>query len=191
MSDFEKTRNLGDTSRFTPLYIIQMFLDILHYSNKNIIMPEVLLESHPSIEEKLREDLKEIDEIANSGNHDQIIKLMNTYCSLNTKFDVMSRYGVVIYLLFGYAKENINDVGTFASIKFRHLVNQAVVKDLIPFNLDIMHGDHYWTSIFNYIFTYILYVKTKHLCLFEHSVMDFKPSIRRSNDMKNDYIFNY
>jgi len=44
-----------------------MFLEMKYYCDPHIIIPEVLLESDPNIEETLRQDLKRIDLIASSG----------------------------------------------------------------------------------------------------------------------------
>jgi len=61
-----------DTSRFTPLYIIQMYIDMVHYPDGHIIIPGALLECDPTIEENLCLKLKEIDKIANSGGSEKI-----------------------------------------------------------------------------------------------------------------------
>jgi len=65
---------MSNTSRFTPLYVTRMFIEMIYYSNKDLIIPDVLLECGPTYEDSLCQDLEEINEIANSGNTEKIIK---------------------------------------------------------------------------------------------------------------------
>jgi len=188
---------MTDALRFTPLYVIQIFIDIPYYSHKNIINSEALLESDPTIEENLRQDLKEIDEIANSGDFEQIIKFVTTAGSTISKPNVLCRrYNKMYTVLFYYVGNNkhIYDLDTFMKhVRMPHIINHEVVKDLRPVKIDILCGEYYFESIFVFIFSYILYVKTKRLNLFEHTQINFTliPTIYCSREMEHTFIFSY
>jgi len=185
---------MSDTLRFTPLYVIRIFLDVLYCSNKNIIIQEALLEFDPSIEENLRQDLKKIDEIANSGDSEKIIKIVTDYFFLGNIFNVIRRYCKISLALFEYDEKYICDLDSFVkSMKFPYLVNHDVVKDLMPFNLRIMNGEYYWWSILGCIFRYILYIKTKHLKLFDKNELYLVPCPRYHSPVSMDpgFIFEY
>jgi len=189
--------NMSNTSRFTPLYVVRIFLDILHYSHKNIIIPEALLESDPTIEKNLRNDLQKIDELANSGDSDQIIKFVVETVPMKNKLnDLLSRYSEMHSILFNYVgnDKHIDELDTFMShVGVSHIINRDVVKDLMPVKIDILSGEYFFHSIFICIFRYILYVKTKHLNLFEQTQINFtpKPTIYCSREMEHTFIFNY
>jgi len=191
---------MSDTSRFTPLYFVKMFLDHLYYQNKNIIIPEAFLESHPLFEENLQQDLKSIDELAKSNNREKIIEFAMKGSSMKSEMKIFSRYFPVIGDLFVHMNDSEEDerrtnINTFVQcFKLPNIINRDVMKDLMPVRPLIMNGDYHWVSIFFCIFDYILYTKTKHLCIFEGNKMDFTPKSihdKTPSEMKNDFIFNY
>jgi len=181
-----------DTSRFTPFYVIKMFLDILHYSNKNIIVPEVLLESGPTLEKVLRKDLEKINTIASSGDAQEIIKYVTTQTFSDTYNH--DRYCDLTNALFRTGQHYVCfDLETFMKhIELPNIINQDVIKDYFPLRSYILCGNFSWTSVLNCVFRYILYMKTKHLALFEECNINFRPETSDvACDMKDDFIFNY
>jgi len=192
------------SDRFTPLYVIKIFLDMLYHQNKNIVIPEALLECSSFVEEHLREDLRKIDSIANSGD----VKKINTYLTskYNITYDteICTRYDTIYSVLFcgmerdfyenaEYVYENAEDF--MSDFKTPSVINYDVLKDLIPTRRFMMSGIYEWGSIFDCIFKYILYTKTKHLCLFDQSKLCFKPLFLSwclyVDTMEDDFIFNY
>jgi len=158
---------MSDSLRFTPLYVIQIFLDILYFSNENIVIPEALLESHPSIEENLRQDLRKIDEIADLEAVEQIIKFVTTSKSFMFRFKVACRYDKIFDALHGineaYSDDleilekngcvNPNDLETFIKhFNNSNILNRDVLRDLLPFRFDIMIGGYAWSVIIDCIF---------------------------------------
>jgi len=187
---------MSDTPRFTPLYVIRIFLDFLYYRNKNLVIPEAFLESDPTFEECLCQDLKEINEIANLGDSDQIIKFVTEIGSLHTIFNVERRYGKIYKILFKFhlSQTMVDDVESFMkNVRVPDVINCDILRDLMPAQTLIMYGDHQWGEIFDCIFRYILYVKTKHLIIFDQAKLNFRPEklVNHIDEMKNDHMFNF
>jgi len=187
---------IEDTSRFTPLYVIQMFLEILyHQQGTHIIIPEGLLECGPEIEENLIQDLEKISVIAGSGDSKEISKHITQFRPFDMIFRIQTRYDALFQTLF-CSNTSIAICGTFESfmsrMKHPNIINHDVLKDLIPVPSNIIHGAYEWDTIFNGIFRYILYLKTKHLQLVNKDELYFRPMCFRHPDpMTNDFIFNY
>jgi len=189
---------MSNTSRFTPLYVVKMFLEILYYRHKNIILPQAFLESELNFEEDLHQDLKKIDMIASSGDSKKIIKLVRNDDLLLKELKTPAKYSITTRLsplLRGHRICLCHDLDTFMQyIETPQLINCDAVSDLIPIRSDIMRGDYYWQSVFSCVFRYILFVKVKHLNLFK-SEINFVPSREGGreplDEMKNDYIFDY
>jgi len=174
-----KARSLcDDTSRFTPLYVIKMFLDALHFQNKNIIIPEALLECGNDFEENLRQDLKEIGVIADSNNRENLVKYVTEPYLLTNIFYIFRRYSELVRILFGsrncLSKDHKTLEDFMREVNFPTIINRDVVKDMMPVSSHIICGRYYWKRIFCCIFRYILYTKTKHLGLFEQTTIDFR-----------------
>jgi len=183
-----------DTSRFTPLYIIRMFLEMRYYRNKHMFFPEVILESAPQIEEGLRQVLKKIDAITDAEPKEIIKHIKKKYL---IKFDNIYAFNTALRnVLSGYKtlpriSENLEEFLSY--IDFPSVVNHDVMKDLLPIDTNIMEGEYGRSSIFDCIFRYILYLKTKHLGLFNDIWINFKPIALDYNkdEMDESYIFTY
>jgi len=196
-----------DTLRFTPLYIIKIFLDI-KYENKNIVIPEVLLELVPGLEETLRNTLNKIDLIAR-GNPKEIIKYMSHDRFLCTEFGVINEYKKLREILFvdtQYTSSTVcddlntsstvcDDLNTFLKlINHPTIINHDAVKDLIPIAPKIMLGcNHGSLNIFGSVFKYVLYLKIKDLSCWKkneivfHSVNILSPGL----SLPDEIFFNY
>jgi len=175
-----------------------MFLDVVYYPNKNIIIPEVFLESNPTFEENLCKTIKETDIIANSGDAQRIFEYLIQVRSLRNELELYGKYDGVMNILFSLkhkVNERCNKIEIFMShIKYPNIINCDVVKDLMPVAPIIMFGNYNWVSTFECIFRYILYVKTKHLHLLKDvTKINFKPMCEDDNfdEMENNFLFNY
>jgi len=187
---------MSDASRFTPLYVTQMFLEMKYCSYKNLIIPEVLLECGPNYENNLRRDLKEIDSIANSGDLEKIYDLVTSRFTIMVDFDVRNRYDDVPNALFKSVHTRVIRGESPEELKKRlalsNIINQDVLKDLVPEKI-MMSGYYEWHSVFSCIFRYILYVKTTHLNIFEQNNMNFRPNPVHDgvDPIEPGYVFNY
>jgi len=191
---------MSDASRFTPLYVTRMFLDMLHFHNKNIIIPEAFLECGPTYEENLRHDLMVIDVIANSGDTQRIIDfVMTNYLMLN-RFDIETRYGEITFVLcFNYTpvdetfagskREPIDFNAFMQNWKYPNVINQDVAKDLTHFDRHTTDYRYGYQSSFDCVFRYILYAKTKHLGIYKQNLIDFNPDDSRG--IAPNFLFNY
>jgi len=74
------------------LYVTRILLDLLYYENKNIVIPEAVLECSSTYEDALREDLKGINAIANSGDLETITKCVIEKEFLTEQFKIRHRY---------------------------------------------------------------------------------------------------
>jgi len=179
-----------DTSRFTPLYIIKMMLDI-KYENKNIIIPEVLLELVSGLEEQLRRDLGKINFIAGSD-PEKLIEYIKNNDLIIDEFAVSRGYAELRWVLLCSScasNEICNDLSTFlAYVKHPLIINQDVIRDLIPVTPMIMFGCNYETrDILANIFRYMIYLKTKDSPCFGKNKIIFK-SIA---SIPREIFFNY
>jgi len=187
--------------RFTPLYVIQMFLEIKYGSNSCIFIPEALLESDPETENTLREHLRKIDIIANSDDSFEIIRCLIEENFMTKKFDTEKKYDQLTDTLMEFRRghgfdvcKNLNDF--LECIQNPHVINCDVVKDLMPIKLEIMFGSYYWISILRNIFKYILYLKIKHLDLVSEIEIKFPLSKTIHNPpgrfvLNDNYMFDY
>jgi len=200
MSDPTKSQSPCDTLRFTPLYVTRMFIEMCYYLNKNLIIPEALLECGPTFESSLLQDLEEINTVANSGDTVKIIQCLRYSYVLSKRFKIRRRYDDLcraLYHFFGthsHVCENVNDF--LFHMNAPNIINCDIIKELVPIRLSIMFGDYDWQSVFDCIFRYILYIKTKHLGLIETNELNFMPCIGELsnlgiNKMGHDFIFNY
>jgi len=185
---------MSDPSRFTPLYVIQMMLDIKYGKNSNMIMPEALLEHSLTFEEDLLEDLETIDAIAESGDSEKIIgyvnetkRLMKTQCTFNRYTEL---YGS-LFRNFSNGCTGCADLKSFMQrVRIPNIINHDFVKDLLPTDDAVLSGNYVMIDVFDCIFRYILYIKTKHLCLFaEDHKIEFESS--HVGEGLNKLIFNY
>jgi len=185
-----------DTSRFTPLYVIRMFLEMKYYRNPHIIIPEAFLESDPTIEENLRRDLRNIDLIVESGDLNKIFKCMtNRWSFITTNKTIEHDCHKLSYafqdfnFLSGCSRESVEFF--LGQMNCPNIINCDVVRDLMPVNESIMNGDYSIRSVFDCIFRYILYTKTKHLGIFNKTKLNFNPVALNQDMMSDDFIFNY
>jgi len=186
---------MSNTSRFTPLHVVRIFLDIMYYRNKNIIIQEAFLESNSEFEEYLCRDLKKIDEIANSDDQKQIIEFVKKCDLMMSRSNISQTYMQTMNVLFHFNCINTycEDVESFLQcVKCPNIINHDAIKNFIPLNSYVMFGDHHWERILDCIFRYILYEKTKHLHIFEQVELNFRPgSDSPIDEMKDNFIFNY
>jgi len=187
---------MSNLLRFTPLYVIRMLLDIKYGENSHIIIPEALLEHTPKFEEDLRQDLKKIDMIAESGDTKLIIEYVKSYYSIMKDNNIYIRYASLYRSLFYDKKyevcENLEKL--MQHVKIPNIINRDFVKDLIPINQYVFNGKCNTIIVFDCIFRYILYTKTKHLNLFNEYIKSrfFSPYIGIGNGKNDNYfIFNY
>jgi len=186
---------MSDTTRFTPLYIIQMFLDMRYYTKRNIIIPEAFLESDQGLEQKLRKCLKEINRIVDTNAKKNIHALVMCEDILKYRIKAGTIYDDLHRRLFYTGNIATNGYNFESCFKNTNIINRDVVKDLAPSNWYITRGDYIGDSIFDCIFRYILYVKTKHLNIFNEAEIYFLPNrvfyFDSDVGMKRDFIFNY
>jgi len=188
---------MSNTLRFTPLYVTQMFLKIKYGVHSCIFIPEVLMESDPDIEKNLHQDLKEIDILANSNDSNEIIKCLKEEYFMREKFNYFAQYEHMINVLIGhrgssfYSCKDLNDF--LQHMSDPTIINHDSLKDLIPVKLDILTGDYCWNSVFDCIFRYILYTKTKHLPFLEKTIVEFKlvNTYKISDRTMTPLFFNY
>jgi len=153
-----------------------MFLEIKYYKNKSLIIPEALLEYDSTYEENLRQDLKEIDKIASSGDKKWIRALVTHSRHMAEHFDVAEKYRDMLCFLHESTNSILNEpMEEFKKrLSLSNIVNQDVSKDSL-LEQTKMIGDYEWYSVFNCIFRYILYVKTKHMKIFSKYEVSFQP----------------
>jgi len=154
------------------LYIIRMMLDIKYGEYSNMFIPEALLEHESRFEEDLCQTLKKIDVIAESGDTDQIIKYIHNNAVLMKDFGIYCVCGNLYSSLF-QSDFSVHvvcaDLESFMKkhIKCPDIMNHDFVRELLPTNVYILlNGRQSIINAFDCIFRYILYIKTKHLCLF-------------------------
>jgi len=181
---------MSDPLRFTPLHVIRMFLNIKYGENSNIIIPEALLEHKPGFEENLRQNLKNIDMVAESGNSKQIIEyITDHYCLMENRSEYLNMLGN-FFDIFDHDCANLESF--MRHVKIPNIINRDFVRDLVPVNARILYGNYRVLDVFDYIFKYILYTKTKHLRLFSDDiVMSLSLEHNGIGKIGKDFIFNY
>jgi len=189
-------KKMSDPSRFTPLYVNQMFLNILYRRNKHIVIPEVFLEFVPELEKTLCRDLNKIKLIANSGDSKKIIKHITEKDLLINFLGASGRYNDVPKFLFHdipLAADVCNDLNDFMQqIKYPEIINCDAIRELLPATPKIMIGDYDYYSVLSCIFRYILYTKTKDLHDLNGIVLNFEPvSYFWYDGQERRLVFNY
>jgi len=185
---------MTDLSRFTQLYVIKIFLDVLYRRNKHIVIPEVLLELVPELEEKLCQDLQKIDSIANSGDSKRIIQYVTNDSLHNILFLRYIELQKTLFEVTRHSTDKFDDLNSFMQrINNPVFINRDVIGDLLPASSVIILGDYSWSSIFSCIFRYILYSKTKQLPFMNGINVDFSMASCSWYDAGEDseLIFNY
>jgi len=187
-----------DPLRFTPLYVIRMLINFKYGKNSNIIIPEAFLEHRLGFEEDLRQDLKKIDAIAESGDNDRIIECVKNAYFLMESIKMLSRYDNLYNSLFHHVSLDYMcfELKTFmSSVKFPTIINHDFVRELLPISLNLLLiGNYGMIDIFDHIFRYILYAKTKHACSFTEDIkrkMRFTHRKANGEIIYDDDIFNY
>jgi len=181
---------MSDTSRFTPLYVVRMFLDTKYCENNNIFIPEAFLEHSPEFEKKLCDNLKKIDEIAKSCDSEKIIAYV-IHSQTPEDLHECLRFNDLFYHPRCELYTNVESL--MRHIKNPTIVNHDFIKDLIPVRAHILYGEYGTDDVFTCIFRYIMYIKTKHLCIYLDDIeINFRPfSCTCTHKIGKEYIFNY
>jgi len=152
---------MSNPLRFTPLYVIRMFLDIKYGANSNIFLPEAFLEYTPKFEEDLRQNLKNIDTIAESGDSKLIIEYMTEQYYLTKN---RHEYYYMVDDLFDIPDNDYNcaNLESFLShVEIPNIINCDFVRDLIPVNVDILYGNYCVLDVFDPCISLVLLIDSK------------------------------